>query len=149
MAEIEIKPIRFSASQCTECETLRAENARLAALLDAHGIDWRVPEPASLVPVERKLSGLNTEEKIALFRRLFRGRTDVYPIRWTNKAGESGYAPACANEWRSGVCEKPRIKCSACCYPPASWSAKASTIHHWTLWYWQCRSRGKVRSSNM
>ena len=25
-----------------------------------------------------------------------------------------GYAPACANEWRAGVCEKPRIKCSDC-----------------------------------
>jgi hypothetical protein len=23
-------------------------------------------------------------------------------------------APACANEWRAGVCEKPRIKCSDC-----------------------------------
>ncbi|WP_372527117.1 TOTE conflict system archaeo-eukaryotic primase domain-containing protein [Piscinibacter sp.] len=25
-----------------------------------------------------------------------------------------GYAPACANEWRAGICEKPRIKCSDC-----------------------------------
>jgi hypothetical protein len=25
-----------------------------------------------------------------------------------------GYAPACANEWRAGVCEKPRIKCGDC-----------------------------------
>jgi hypothetical protein len=28
--------------------------------------------------------------------------------------GRSGYAPACANEWRAGVCEKPRIKCGEC-----------------------------------
>jgi len=27
---------------------------------------------------------------------------------------KSGYAPACANEWVRGVCEKPRIKCSEC-----------------------------------
>lgn len=39
---------------------------------------------------------------------------------YTRFAGESqatakvGYAPACANEWRKGVCEKPRIKCSDC-----------------------------------
>src|SRR4051812_45633662 len=99
MAKIEAKPVRFSASPCTECETLRAKNARLAALLDAHGIDWQGPEPApvSSVPVEPGLSRLSTEKKIALFRRLFRGRTDVSPTRWTNKAGESGYAPACAN----------------------------------------------------
>jgi len=52
---------------------------------------------------------------VALFRRLFRGRTDVYPIRWESKtSGKSGYTPACANEWRAGICEKPRIKCGDC-----------------------------------
>ncbi|HYN59648.1 MAG TPA: DEAD/DEAH box helicase family protein, partial [Rubrivivax sp.] len=44
----------------------------------------------------------------------FAGRTDVYPVRWESKAGKTGYAPACANEWRAGVCEKPRIKCADC-----------------------------------
>jgi hypothetical protein len=35
---------------------------------------------------------------VALFRRLFRGRADVYPVRWEGKtSGKSGYAPACAN----------------------------------------------------
>jgi hypothetical protein len=55
------------------------------------------------------------ESKITLFRRLFRGRSDVFPIRWENrKTGRSGYAPACANEWQRGICEKPKVKCSAC-----------------------------------
>jgi hypothetical protein len=55
------------------------------------------------------------ESKIALFRQLFRGRADVFPIRWENrKTGRSGYAPACANEWQRGICEKPKVKCSAC-----------------------------------
>ena len=53
--------------------------------------------------------------KIRLFRSLFRGREDVYPRRFeSRKTGKSGYAPACANEWIRGVCEKPRIKCSEC-----------------------------------
>lgn len=94
-----------------ELARLRAENARLVGLLDAHGIAWRVPEfvtaPVSAAP-------LSTDEKVALFRRLFRGRTDVYPVRWESKAGKTGYSPACANEWRAGVCEKPRIKCADC-----------------------------------
>ena len=30
----------------------------------------------------------------------------------SRKTGKSGYAPACANEWERGVCEKPRIKCA-------------------------------------
>src|SRR5437667_12654584 len=55
------------------------------------------------------------DAKIALFRSLFRGREDVYPRRFENrKTGKSGYAPACANEWVRGICEKPRIKCAEC-----------------------------------
>jgi superfamily II DNA or RNA helicase len=94
---------------------LKEENARLVALLKAHGIEWRrTPEPAPSVQ-ETEFSRFSTEEKVALFRRLFRGRADVYPVRWESKTtGKSGYAPACANEWRPGICEKPRIKCGDC-----------------------------------
>ena len=54
-------------------------------------------------------------EKIALFRALFHGREDVYPRRFeSRKSGRTGYAPACANEWVRGICEKPRIKCADC-----------------------------------
>lgn len=53
--------------------------------------------------------------KVGLFRSLFRGRDDVFPQRWENpKTGKSGYAPACANEWKRGLCGKPQVKCSAC-----------------------------------
>jgi hypothetical protein len=46
-------------------------------------------------------------EKIAVFKALFRGRSDVYPRRFeSRKTGKSGYAPACANEWVRGICEK-------------------------------------------
>jgi len=94
---------------------LQAENARLIALLETHGIEWRhFPSPAPVVR-EQEPSKLSTAEKVALFRRLFRGRTDVYPVRWESKTScKSGYAPACANEWRAGICEKPRIKCGDC-----------------------------------
>jgi len=57
------------------------------------------------------------EAKIALFRSLFRGRVDVYPRRFeSRKTGRCGYAPACANEWVRGICEKPRIKCADCAH---------------------------------
>ena len=108
------------SSSCTECEQLRAENMRLTALLKANGIDLRINEQKSesSIVIEEELPRANiisTQEKVALFRRLFRGRTDVYPIRWESKTSDkTGYAPACANEWRTGVCEKPRIKCSDC-----------------------------------
>jgi hypothetical protein len=55
------------------------------------------------------------EVKIALFRSLFRGRSDVYPRRFESaRTGKAGYAPVCANEWVRGACEKPRIKCAEC-----------------------------------
>jgi hypothetical protein len=55
------------------------------------------------------------KEKISLFRQLFRGRDDVYPLLWvSSKTGRKGYSPACGNEWVGGICEKPRVKCSEC-----------------------------------
>ncbi|MGE0465703.1 MAG: DEAD/DEAH box helicase family protein [Steroidobacteraceae bacterium] len=56
-----------------------------------------------------------SSEKVNLFRKLFSGRTDVFPVRWENSGtGRSGYAPACRNEWVRGVCDKPRVKCGEC-----------------------------------
>lgn len=57
------------------------------------------------------------EEKIALFRSLFRGREDVFPRRFENtKTKKSGYSPVCENAWVRHVCEKPKIKCAECRY---------------------------------
>lgn len=54
-------------------------------------------------------------EKISLFRKIFKGREDVYPRRFeSRKTGKTGYQPACLNEWIRGVCNKPKIRCSAC-----------------------------------
>ncbi|WP_322994389.1 TOTE conflict system archaeo-eukaryotic primase domain-containing protein [Castellaniella sp.] len=102
--------------QALKLKVLQAENTRLIALLEFHGIEWRLPPHPVWVAIQKpEPSRLSTAEKVALFRRLFRGRTDVYPIRWESKStGRSGYAPACANEWRAGVCEKPRVKCGDC-----------------------------------
>lgn len=56
-----------------------------------------------------------SQEKVALFRQLFRGREDVFPTLWGNQnLGKKGYAPACRNEWIRGVCEKPRVRCGEC-----------------------------------
>ena len=94
-----------------ELNFLRTENSRLIALLESHGIEWRLPSSESSTPNSPPLT---TEEKITLFHRLFQGRKDAYPVRWENKAGNSGYSPACANEWKRGVCDKTRIKSSDC-----------------------------------
>ena len=58
-----------------------------------------------------------SQTKIKLFRSLFRGRDDIYARRFeSRKTGKSCYAPACANEWVRGICEKPQIKCAECAH---------------------------------
>jgi len=77
-----------------------------------------------------KRAGAN--EKIALFRSLFRGRPDVYAVRFeSRKTGRRGYQPACGNEWVKGVCEKPRIKCSACRFQ--NWLPVTDEVIRWHL----------------
>lgn len=85
-----------------ELRQLREENARLKDLLTRHGIAWEEPTapvtpsaPKESAPVQNHFT---TEDKIVLFRRLFRGREDVYPQRWESTKGTSGYSPACGNE---------------------------------------------------
>ena len=75
-----------------------------------------VTNSASNIPASPPVtSASSSAEKVTLFRRLFVGRADVFPIRWENwKTGKGGYAPACANEWVKGVCNKPRVKCGEC-----------------------------------
>ncbi|HWR11162.1 MAG TPA: hypothetical protein VN445_05040 [Rectinemataceae bacterium] len=54
---------------------LRKENERLKTLLREHGILYDKEANSSLD------SGMTTVEKVALFRRLFKGRDDVYALR--------------------------------------------------------------------
>jgi len=50
-----------------------------------------------------------------LFRTRFAGRSDLYARRWESRDGKKkGYSPACANEWRNGICKKPKIRCHEC-----------------------------------
>ena len=86
--------------------------------------------------LESQFANLNLHsspaEKIACFRSLFRGRTDVYPQRFeSRRTGRAGYSPACSNEWVRGVCEKPRIKCSNC--PNQDWIPVTDRLIRWHL----------------
>ncbi|GHT87970.1 hypothetical protein FACS1894137_15890 [Spirochaetia bacterium] len=62
------------------------------------------------------INNLSTpEDKITLFRSLFRGREDIYAKRFeSKKTGKSGYQPVCKNEWVREVCEKPQVACGVC-----------------------------------
>ncbi|NOR41668.1 MAG: restriction endonuclease subunit R, partial [Gammaproteobacteria bacterium] len=82
--------------------TLRAELAAIASPISIPSTP--ATQPSVDIPTTPK-------EKVSLFRKLFRGRSDVYPLLWINsKTGRKGYSPACGNEWVRGICEKPRVK---------------------------------------
>jgi len=57
---------------------------------------------------------LSANQKVVLFQKLFRGRSDIFANRWESSKGRSGYSVACDNEWVKGLCNKPKIKCSEC-----------------------------------
>jgi hypothetical protein len=71
------------------------------------------------------------DEKVGFFLSLFKGRDDVYARRWENRKKEtSGYSPYCINEWKRGLCAKPKVKCAACGHKAyASFDEKAVEEH--------------------
>jgi hypothetical protein len=146
---VSIKPTLAAGrrGQASDEEQIVRIRARLASL-EAE----RVELEASLAEIERRKAAAKpigprsisvanaptvstaspTADKVALFRRLFAGRTDVFPLRWENtKTGKAGYAPACANEWIRGVCGKPQVKCGEC--PHQAFIPMSDEIIDWHL----------------
>lgn len=83
---------------------LRQEVKRLKSLLKSDD------EPGAY-PIQH----LSLEEKVELFRNLFKGREDVFARRWYSKnSGKSGYQPVCLNEWNRQLCDKRKYKCAEC-----------------------------------
>jgi len=87
---------------------------RLHDLKNNLSLAHEAPELQEIKPQPGIPARLDPAEKIRLFMSLFKGREDVYAKRWQNREGRSGYAPACQNEWKSGLCRKPSVKCFDC-----------------------------------
>lgn len=97
-----------------ELARLREENARLKELLRKHGIAYEA-STSPIVPTQKLMPQLSLNEKVALFRSLFRGREDVFARRWYNpKTEQSGYQPVCTREWNAAYCNKKKYKCAEC-----------------------------------
>jgi hypothetical protein len=98
------------AKALAENSKLLAENQRLRKLLD---IKSRIPG-ITLGSEVRKPLILDTksasDDKIQLFRTLFRGREDVYAVRWEAKGGKSGYSPAYVKDGRTWFKSKVEAK---------------------------------------
>lgn len=62
---------------------------------------------------------LSREDSVKIFMNYFKGRNDVYPYLSIDKNNPNikYYIPACANEWKIGVCNKTMgKKCKTCQY---------------------------------
>ncbi|MFE9694244.1 DEAD/DEAH box helicase family protein [Micromonospora sp. NPDC005806] len=90
-----------------EVERLRAENARLARLLELRGQDTTAAPEQLSAPVEPPglvTMASPTRDKLALFADRLRARADVYAVRWDNaRTGAAGWMPAVAGGWRKGM----------------------------------------------
>ena len=85
---------------------LETENAELKKRLGEEVVT-EVQEPTAM----QKLSA---QEKVDLFRSLFKGREDVFARRWFGKTtGKAGFQPVCQNEWGQ-LCDKRKFKCAEC-----------------------------------
>lgn len=94
-----------------ECERLRAENTRLRAMLgiqdSTSAESSQTTIPAEVVSESGSAGPPAPERKIALFRSLFRGRDDMYAVRWEGKNGKFGYSPAGVMDWRAIHAARP------------------------------------------
>ncbi len=110
LAETESELSKLNARRDELLGQLAELQREKAALLDGQ----ETPPQSRLPSVTNQSS---PEAKIALFRRLFRGREDVYARRFeSQRTGKKGYQPVCRNEWVSGICKKPRARCNDCAH---------------------------------
>lgn len=97
-------------------ESERAEIlARLEELRRKREATRQLKETVFSFPIATVKEDSPPEEKITIFRSLFKGREDVYALRWeSRKSGKSGFQPTCRNEWIKGLCRKMEIRCGQC-----------------------------------
>lgn len=103
---------------------LEEENKRLKSLLAEHGIpfeacshdsDIAIQQSTKLIKPANQSVRLSLQEKVELFRSIFKGREDVFAQRWySDTTKKSGYQPVCEREWNRDFCNKRKIKCAEC-----------------------------------
>lgn len=85
--------------------------------LETENTELRKRLGEDVTPTEKKptaMQNLSLQEKVDLFRSLFKGREDVFARRWYSKtSGKAGYQPVCQNEW-TPMCDKRTFKCADC-----------------------------------
>ena len=99
------------ADALAECERLHAENRQLRERLGlpqvevvAQSINNNGEFNSAVTTFTSKSS---SDEKVKLFRSLFRGREDVYAAHWEGRNGKTGYSPAHRKIWSNPFQKRP------------------------------------------
>ena len=101
-------------------QELEKENARLKAILDKNGLEYKYLEHRTCETNQTEVTPVSTcqftlQEKVAIFQNLFQGRDDVFAKRWySSTTQKSGYQPVCTREWNREFCDKRKYKCADC-----------------------------------
>src|SRR3990167_7488191 len=99
---------------------LEQEIAYLKQLLQSNNIPYDFSDRVGNTNTTSKCTvtdnyTLTPDEKISLFNSFFRGRTDVYALRWEDlETNRKGYYPALDFEWCRINCNHPSNKCNLC-----------------------------------
>ena len=109
-----LEEISRSRARLAELELARDAEVRRIERLEAELDAPPVELTANTVAPAQVSTRRAPQEKLEIFRRLFRGRPDVYPTRFQSAKGKQGYGPACANKFVKGLCELPKVKCGEC-----------------------------------
>ncbi len=101
-------------------QELEKENARLKAILDKNGIEYKYLEHRTCETNQTEAKPVSTcqfslQEKVAMFQSVFKGRDEVFAKRWySSTTQKSGYQPVCKREWNREFCDKRKYKCADC-----------------------------------
>ena len=99
------------AAALVECERLRTENQQLRerqGLPQVEAAAQPTDDTAEFNSTPATVtSKSSSDEKVKLFRSLFRGREDVYAARWEGRNGKTGYSPAHRKIWSNSFQKRP------------------------------------------
>jgi superfamily II DNA or RNA helicase len=99
------------ADALAECERLRVENQQLRERCGLPQVETAAQSTANTVEFDSTsatvTSKSSSDEKVKLFRSLFRGREDVYAVRWEGRNGKTGYSPAHRKIWSNSFQKRP------------------------------------------
>jgi hypothetical protein len=91
------------AAALAECERLHVDNQQLRARLNLPQVETAAVQSTASIDLNSiaamVTSKSSSNEKVKLFRSLFRGREDVYATRWEGRNGKTGYSPAHRKIW--------------------------------------------------